>query len=83
MPIESILVIEKICTFCLGLKEEKSVSCFVMSNSVISWTVACQTPLSMGFFSRQEYWSGLPFSEMVALTHTLTPLIPEWEHLYL
>ena len=27
---------------------------------VIPWTVACQTPLSMGFFS-QEYWSGLPF----------------------
>ena len=25
------------------------------------WTVACQPPLSMGF-SRQEYWSGLPFS---------------------
>ena len=25
----------------------------------ILWTVACQTPLSMGF-SRQEYWSGLP-----------------------
>ena len=25
------------------------------------WTVACQTPLSVGF-SRQEYWSGLPFS---------------------
>ena len=25
-----------------------------------SWTVACQAPLSMGF-SRQEYWSGLPF----------------------
>ena len=24
-----------------------------------SWTVACQAPLSMGFF-RQEYWSGLP-----------------------
>ena len=24
------------------------------------WTVACQLPLSMGF-SRQEYWSGLPF----------------------
>ena len=23
--------------------------------------VACQAPLSMGF-SRQEYWSGLPFS---------------------
>ena len=26
---------------------------------VTSWTVVCQTPLSMGF-SRQEYWSGLP-----------------------
>ena len=24
------------------------------------WTVTCQDPLSMGF-SRQEYWSGLPF----------------------
>ena len=24
------------------------------------WTVACQTLLSMGF-SRQAYWSGLPF----------------------
>ena len=26
----------------------------------IPWTVVCQAPLSMGF-SRQEYWSGLPF----------------------
>ena len=25
-----------------------------------TWTVAHQAPLSMGF-SRQEYWSGLPF----------------------
>ena len=24
------------------------------------WTIACQSPLSMGF-SREEYWSGLPF----------------------
>ena len=32
-----------------------------MSDSfVITWTVAHQAPLSMGF-SRQEYWSGLPF----------------------
>ena len=31
-----------------------------MSDSVTLWTVACQPPLSMGFF-RQEYWSGLPF----------------------
>ena len=27
---------------------------------VIPWTSACQAPLFMGF-SRQEYWSGLPF----------------------
>ena len=26
----------------------------------IPWTVAHQAPLSMGF-SRQKYWSGLPF----------------------
>ena len=26
----------------------------------VALTVACQAPLSMGF-SRQEYWSGLPF----------------------
>ena len=28
--------------------------------SATPWTVARQAPLSMGF-SRQEYWSGLPF----------------------
>ena len=27
--------------------------------SVTAWTVARQTPMSMGF-SRQEYWSGMP-----------------------
>ena len=27
---------------------------------VTSWTIACQPPPSIGF-SRQEYWSGLPF----------------------
>ena len=27
---------------------------------VTTWTAAYQTPLSMGF-SKQEYWSGLPF----------------------
>jgi len=31
-----------------------------MSNSAFTWTVANQALLSMGF-SRQEYWSGLPF----------------------
>ena len=31
-----------------------------LSDSVTSWTVPHQAPLSMGF-SRQEYWSGLAF----------------------
>ena len=31
-----------------------------MSDSVTPWTVAHQAPLSTEF-SRQEYWSGLPF----------------------
>ena len=34
--------------------------CSVVSDSVIPLTVVHQAPLSMGF-SRQEYWSGLPF----------------------
>ena len=35
-------------------------SCEIVSALATPWTVACQAPLSMGF-SRQEYWSGLPF----------------------
>ena len=34
-----------------------SKSCLTLATP---WTVACQAPLSMEF-SRQEYWSGLPF----------------------
>ena len=40
------------------VSEWKSLSCFQLF--VTPWTVACQVPLSMGF-SRQVYWSGLPF----------------------
>ena len=32
--------------------------------SVTPWTMALQAPLSMGF-SRQEYWSGLPFPSLL------------------
>ena len=31
--------------------------------SVTPWSVACQAPVSMEF-SRQEYWSGLPFPSL-------------------
>ena len=34
-----------------------------MSHSATPWTVACQSPLSMGF-SRQESWSGLLFPSL-------------------
>ena len=34
--------------------------CSVMSDSATPWTVALLAPLSMEF-SRQEYWSGVPF----------------------
>ena len=36
------------------------VSHSVRSNSATPWTVVHQAPPSVGF-SRQEYWSGLPF----------------------
>ena len=35
---------------------------------VTPWTVAHHAPLSMGF-SRQEYWSGLPFPSSGDLPH--------------
>ena len=40
------------------------------------WTVACQTPLSMGF-SRQEYWSTLPFLPSGDLPNSgVKPVLP-------
>ena len=41
-------------------KKEMKVLVSVVSDSETLWTVACQVPLFLGF-SRQEYWSGLPF----------------------
>ena len=40
---------------------------------VTPWTAACQAPLSMEF-SRQEYWSGLPFPSPGDLTNPGTEL---------
>ena len=34
--------------------------CSAVSDSATLWTVAHQTPVSVGF-SRQGYWTGLPF----------------------
>ena len=48
----------------------------------ILWPIACQTPLSIGF-SRQEYWSGLPFSTARDLSNSwieaTSPVSPHWQ----
>ena len=50
--------------------------CSAVSNSAVAWTVAHQAPQSMGF-SRQEYWSGLPFpAPGIFPTQELNPRLP-------
>ena len=52
-----------------GTKQDsESVSRSVLSNFAKPWTVAHLAPLSMEF-SRQEYWSGWPFSSPGDLPH--------------
>ena len=58
----------------------------MLSRSVVSdsfqlrgLTVACQAPLSVGF-SRQEYWSGLPFpAPGIFPTQGLNPRLLHWQ----
>ena len=57
----------------------------VFSHSVVSdslrppWTVACQAPLSIGFFS-QEYWSRVPFPIPEHLSNPgIEPASPAWQ----
>ena len=49
----------------------KSLSCVRLFAT--PWTVARQAPLSMGF-SRQEYWSGLPFPSPVRVPQMLVTI---------
>ena len=58
-PLENdLILIVNICSCEVELCAVPSHS--VMSDSATPWIVAHQAPLSMGF-SKQEYWSGLPF----------------------
>ena len=41
-------------------------ACVLIRLQLCTWTVARQAPLSMEF-SRQEYWSGLPFTPLRGL----------------
>ena len=54
----SIIVYPRRLYFAVPYSEVKSLSCVWLFAT--PWTVACQAPPPMGF-SRQEYWSGLPF----------------------
>ena len=57
--------------------QSESVSHSVMSDPTDC--VAHQAPLSMGF-SRQEYWSGLPFPSSRDLPNSgIEPGSPEWQ----
>ena len=47
----------------------------VVSDSVTLWTLARQAPLFIGF-SRQEYWSGLPFPSPGDLPGTASLVSP-------
>ena len=65
----------------LGLRKVKVKALSCARLFATPWTIAHQTPLSMEF-SRQEYWSGLPFPSPIYMytytytqthTHTLIP----------
>ena len=50
--------------------KSETVSHSIVSNSVTSWTVACQTPLSRGL-SMHEYWSRYPLLQGIFPTRVL------------
>ena len=51
-----------LCQGTLFLMDAPLISCFSCVRVFVNpWAVACQAPLSMEF-SRQEYWSGLPYT---------------------
>ena len=55
----------------------KSLSCVQVF--VTPWTVAYQTPLSMGF-SRQEYWSGVPLPSLIRSAEGIKQEEPKQTH---
>ena len=56
-----------------------SVTSLVSQLFAMLQTIACQAPLSMGF-SRQEYWSGLPFpSPGDHPSPGIKPMSPAWQ----
>ena len=55
----------------IGIVKVKVKSLSPVQLSATPWTAAYQAPPSMGF-SRQEYWSGLPFpSPTIGIEHSV------------
>ena len=53
-----------------------SITQVMQDSSVIPWTVACQSLLSIKF-SRQQYWAGVPFPNTRDLPNTgIEPVSP-------
>ena len=58
------------------IKKQYICVCLVASDSATLWTVTHQAPLSMGF-SRQDYWSELPFPSAADLPDLgIKPMAP-------
>ena len=69
--------LHKVCVCVCARVRTHAHSHSVVSDSATLWTIACQAPLSMGF-SRQEYWSGLPFPPPGDLSDPgIEPMFPE------
>ena len=65
---ENTILTGKVIAHCLS-RSLVAKSCLTL---VTPWTIACQAPLSLGF-SRQDYWSRLPF---LSESHTNAIFIP-------
>ena len=59
---KKLFIISLLCLILVCVCELRSLVVLSLSCPTLAtpWSVACQAPLSMGFY-RQEYWSGLPF----------------------
>ena len=62
---------------CVSFGRAYMLSYSVMSDSVTPWTVAHQAPPAMEF-SRQEYWSGVPFPSPGDLPDPGIELLHQW-----
>ena len=58
--VNTLTIHSQLCNFCISVCVHACCRFCHVQLFVTQWTAVCQASLSMGF-SRQEYWSGLPF----------------------